>query len=127
MLKPGGFLQFSIGHPCFDTPHCRKVCGEDGVVYAVEVGGYFQNPDGEIAEWLFEAAPPSEMGGLPKFRTPRFARTMSQWMNMLIDVSFVLEQVGGPYPSSDALCARPALQDAWVVAYFLHIRARKPR
>ena len=25
VLKPGGFLQFSISHPCFDTPHRRNL------------------------------------------------------------------------------------------------------
>jgi ubiquinone/menaquinone biosynthesis C-methylase UbiE len=25
VLKPGGFLQFSITHPCFDTPHRRNL------------------------------------------------------------------------------------------------------
>jgi ubiquinone/menaquinone biosynthesis C-methylase UbiE len=29
VLKPGGFLQFSIAHPCFDTPHRRNLRGTD--------------------------------------------------------------------------------------------------
>lgn len=28
VLKPGGFLQFSICHPCFDTPHRRNLRDE---------------------------------------------------------------------------------------------------
>jgi ubiquinone/menaquinone biosynthesis C-methylase UbiE len=39
VVKPGGFLQFSILHPCFDTPHRRNLRGEDGLTYAVEVSG----------------------------------------------------------------------------------------
>src|SRR5436853_2176161 len=58
VLKPGGFLQFSITHPCFDTPHRRNLRQADGLTYAIEIGDYFQNLEGEISEWLFRAAPP---------------------------------------------------------------------
>src|SRR5215471_5959829 len=55
ILKPGGFLQFSITHPCFDTPHRRNLRDESGLTYAIEVGDYFRGLDGEISEWLFGA------------------------------------------------------------------------
>jgi ubiquinone/menaquinone biosynthesis C-methylase UbiE len=71
ILKPGGFLQFSIAHPCYDTPHRRNLRDEKGVTYAIEVGDYFRNQDGEISEWLFGAAPPHVRQGLPKFKSPR--------------------------------------------------------
>ena len=58
VLKPGGYLQFSITHPCFDTPHRRNLRDDKGLTYAIEVGGYFDNRQGDIAEWLFSAAPP---------------------------------------------------------------------
>src|SRR5918996_6011588 len=48
VLKPRGFLQFSISHPCFDTPHRRNLRGENGLTYAIEVGDYFRNLDGEV-------------------------------------------------------------------------------
>jgi len=38
VLKPGGFLQFSIAHPCYDTPHRRNLRDENGTTYAIEVG-----------------------------------------------------------------------------------------
>src|SRR6266542_4612032 len=126
-LKPGGFLQFSISHPCFDTPHRRNLRGENGLTYAIEVGNYFRNLDGEIAEWLFGAAPPPVKQGLPKFKTPRFTRTVSQWLNLLIGTGFLLERIEEPRPSDETVLACPDLQDAQVVAYFLHIRVRKPR
>src|SRR5919108_5496317 len=34
VLKPGGFLQFSISHPCFDTPHRRNLRDANGLTYA---------------------------------------------------------------------------------------------
>jgi ubiquinone/menaquinone biosynthesis C-methylase UbiE len=126
VLKPGGFLQFSITHPCFDTPHRRNLCDENGLTYAIEVGDYFRNLEGEITEWLFGAAPTEVKQGLPKFKTPRFTRTVSQWLNLLIETGFQLERIEEPRPSDETVRACPDMQDAQVVAYFLHIRVRKP-
>jgi SAM-dependent methyltransferase len=126
VLRPGGFLQFSIAHPCFDTPHRRHVRDESGRVYALEIGDYFRTLDGDISEWIFSAAPSHVTEGLPKFKIPRFTRTLSQWLNLLIDTGFVIERTGEPRPSDDAVRAYPNLQDAQIVACFLHIRVRKP-
>jgi ubiquinone/menaquinone biosynthesis C-methylase UbiE len=127
VLKPGGFLQFSICHPCFDTPHRRNLRDETGRTYAIEVGDYFRNLNGEVTEWLFGAAPEEVKEHLPKFRVPRFTRTLSQWLNLLIDERFIIERVGEPMPGDQAVRDCPEVQDAQVVAYYLHIRVRKPR
>ena len=124
VLRPGGFLQFSICHPCFDTPHRRNLRDSGGRTYAIEVGDYFRNLEGEVSEWLFSAAPPEATAGLPWFRTPLFTRTLSQWLNLLIDVGFRLERLSEPRPSDETIRECPALQDAQVVPYFLHVRAR---
>jgi len=126
VLKRGGFLQFSITHPCFDTPHRRNMRDAGGLTYAIEVGDYFRNLDGHVSEWLFGAAPAEEKRGLPKFKMPRFTRTLSQWLNLLLDAGFMLERTEEPRPSDKTVRACPHVQDAQVVAYFLHIRARKP-
>ncbi len=126
ILRPGGFLQFSTMHPCFDTPHRRNLRDEDGVTYAIEVGDYFDTSHHAVIEWLFSAAPAEAKEGLPEFRVPRFHRTLSGWLNLLVDVGFVLEQVAEPCPSDEVARECPNVQDAQVVAYFLHLRARKP-
>jgi SAM-dependent methyltransferase len=126
ILKPHGFLQISISHPCSDTPHRRNLRDARGVTYALEVGDYFRDLDGAISEWIFGAAPPEATQGLRKFRTPRFTRTLSHWLNLLTDTGFRLELVAEPRPSDETIRACPDLQDAQVVAYFLHIRVRKP-
>lgn len=125
VLKPGAFLQFSISHPCFDTPWRRNLRDTEGRTYAIEVGDYFSQRDGEIDEWLFKAAPAQVKQGLKKFRIPRFRRTISEWFNLLIATGFVLERVAEPRPSDETVATCPKLQDAQVVSYFLHLRVRK--
>jgi SAM-dependent methyltransferase len=126
VLRPGGFLQFSILHPCFDTPHRRNLRDSTGRTYAIEVGDYFLGRDGEIDEWLFKAAPPDAKRGLRKFRLPHFSRTLGRWLNLLIETGFLLERVEEPWPSDEVVAAHPDLQDAQVASYFLHLRVRKP-
>jgi SAM-dependent methyltransferase len=126
VLRPGGFLQFSICHPCFDTPRRRNLRDEAGRTYAIEVGDYFRNLDGDVVEWTFGAAPPEERARWPRFRVPRFTRTLSQWFNLLVDAGFAIERVGEPTVSDELARRRPDVQDHQVVAYFLHVRCRKP-
>lgn len=126
ILKPGGFLQFSITHPCFDTPRRRSLRDENGLTYALEVGDYFRNLDGDILEWIFSAAPPEEKEKTPNFQIPRFTRTLSQWLNLLVAKGFQLEQMEEPTPSDQTVRDYPNLQDAQVFAFFLILRVRKP-
>ena len=125
VLKPDGFLQFSIEHPCFMTPHRRHLRDRDGTTYAMEVGDYFRRLDGEITDWIFSATPPEVREGLRRFRIPRFTRTVSAWLNLLVDAGFAIERVAEPRPSDETVRNCPDMQDAQVVAYFLHVRARK--
>ncbi len=127
VLKPDGFLQFSITHPCFDMPYRRNLRNEEGVTYAIEIGDYFEECEEEVAEWLFGAAPIEVRKGLPKFKVPLFRRRLSQWLNLLIEAGFIIEQIEEPWPSDDVVRECADIQDAQVVAYFLHVRARKPR
>jgi ubiquinone/menaquinone biosynthesis C-methylase UbiE len=126
VLKPEGFLQFSITHPCFTTPHRKNLRDVNRKTYAVEVGQYFRNPNGDLDEWVFSTVPVSLKMTLPKFKIPQFNRTLSQWFNILIETGFIIEKINEPYPDDETIQKVPKLQDAQVVAYFLHIRCRKP-
>ena len=64
--------------------------------------------------------------GLSRFKVPRFTYTLAQWINTLIATGFVMERLEEPYPDEETVRAYPYLQDAQVVAYFLHVRVRKP-
>ena len=125
-LKPGGFLQFSISHPCFDLPLRKNLRDVEGRTYAFEMGGYFQHAEGNVAEWLFSAAPPEAVESMRKFQTPNFNHPLSYWLNTLIQTGFVLEAFAEPRPDDQTVLEQPNIQDAQVIAYFLIIRARKP-
>ena len=102
VLKPGGFLQFSISHPLLDVPHHKNLRGADGRTYAYEVGGYFTSLQGEVAEWIFSAAPPEVVQGA-KIPCAALHPTLSQWLNMLIDQGFVIERVAEPFPDDETV------------------------
>lgn len=126
VLRAGGFLQFSITHPCLDTPHHKNLRDGSGRTYAYEVGEYFRRLDGAISEWTFSAAPAEVRRNVPKFRVPRFSRTVSGWLNLLIDTGFRIERIEEPCPSDEVAAEYPAVQDAQIMPYFLHVRVRKP-
>lgn len=125
VLRAGGFFQFSIEHPCFATPHRRNLRDAAGRSYAVEVGDYFRRLHGEVEEWTFGAAPASVREGLRPFRVPRFTRPLGEWLNLLVGAGFVIDRVEEPRPTDEAVRQCPRIQDAQVVAYFLHVRVTK--
>jgi SAM-dependent methyltransferase len=126
VLKPGGFLQFSVSHPCFATPRWRWIRDEHGEKVGLDVGDYFRGPDGAVEEWIFTTAPPDQLERLRKFRVPRFWRTLSSWLNLLIDTGFVVEELAEPFADDEAVRAQPHLRDTQIIAFFLIVRCRKP-
>ena len=126
VIRKGGFLQFSILHPCFNTVHRKNLRNAKGETYAIEVGGYFENQEGKIDEWIFAAVPAAMKKDLHPFRLPLFTRTLSQWINMLVNAGFVIECMQEPTPDDETVKKFPGLQDARIVPYFLHLRCRKP-
>jgi len=127
VLRPGGFFQFSITHPCFQTPRWGWVLDESGRRVALTVGDYFAS-DGtcRVDEWTFGAAPAELRDRYPKFRTPYFQRTLGGWLNLLLGAGFRLEEVVEPTPDDATLEEHPKEYDARIVAYFLTLRWRKP-
>ncbi|GAB5387800.1 MAG: class I SAM-dependent methyltransferase [Alphaproteobacteria bacterium] len=126
VLKPGGFFQFSILHPCFCPPHRKTLRDENGVCYAIEVGDYYRRTDGEVESWLFGAAPPEEREKHPDFNIPRFHRTLSDWVAMLTEAGFMLEALQEPKADEDTARAVPDVADTRITPLFLHLRLRKP-
>jgi hypothetical protein len=57
---------------------------------------------------------------------PRFHRTLSGWVDLLVEAGLVIERFGEPRVSADVAKAEPTLEDTLVAPIFLHIRALKP-
>jgi SAM-dependent methyltransferase len=48
VLRPGGFLQFSILHPCFFPTHRHVLREADGTTRAIEIAGISRRPRGRL-------------------------------------------------------------------------------
>jgi SAM-dependent methyltransferase len=123
VLRPGGRLAFSITHPCFLTKGSRWLRDAEGRKIQWVVGDYF-NDAGWVERWRFTDAPPEA----PEFATPRFDRTLSEYLNTVLAAGFVLKQIAEPRPSEEYCAAHPS-QRGWRdhAALFLHVRAEKPK
>ncbi|MGE0241058.1 MAG: class I SAM-dependent methyltransferase [Parvibaculaceae bacterium] len=125
VLKPGGFLQFSILHPCFVPPYRKTLREPDGQVRAIEVGRYFDAIDGEVERWWFSTLPEEDRGRVAPFAVPRFHRTLSQWVRFIRGAGLAIEELGEPCASPELAAAEPVVADTRVAPIFLHFRARK--
>ncbi len=126
VIKPGGFLQFSICHPCFTSTKNTWIDDDQGRHIAMAVSDYFKEGEGEIIEWIFHEASPELKTKLKKFRMPTFHRTLSGWLNLLIDTGFAIERVHEPTASDKTIKNYPCLADTRIISHFLILRCRKP-
>jgi SAM-dependent methyltransferase len=126
VLRPGGFLQFSILHPCFVPPHRRAVREADGATRAVEIGGYFDTTDGRVESWWFRTLSREERARVAPFRVPRFHRTLSGWVEIICRAGLVIEQFAEPCASPELAATEPVVADTRVAPLSLHVRACKP-
>ena len=125
VLKPGGFFQFSILHPCFMTPRFKWVLDEAGQRVAMECGDYFSAEQGTIEEWTFGSAPDALKERFEKFRIPRFFHTLSTWLNMLCAAGLTIEETAEPFAGDESIAIYPSLAATRVIACSLHVRCRK--
>jgi SAM-dependent methyltransferase len=123
VLRPGGFLQFSIEHPCAVTPHSRWVNDEHGRPVARTIGGYFDQAP-QVDTWLFGAAPDAVRRGRQPFRIPRFPRTLSTWLNAIVASGMVIEAASEPHADDAAIARSPRLDQTRIAPLFLHLRCR---
>jgi len=125
VIKPKGFFQFSITHPCFTISNLGWVRNEEGKKTGLIESNYFKRSECEIEEWIFGAAPKEMTNKMRKFKIPRFTRILSEWLNLLIKTGFHLEEFCEPYPDDEVLQKYPEEYTAKIIPYFLIIRCRK--
>jgi len=124
ILKPDAFFQFSISHPFTDHPYRQWISDETGKRVAMAVRDYFDNRQ-YIDEWTFGAAPKELKTRYKPFKTPYFTKTLSQWLNMLIEAGFILERFEEPCADENTARDHPEVADSRIAPFFLIVRCRK--
>jgi ubiquinone/menaquinone biosynthesis C-methylase UbiE len=127
VVKYGGFFQFSIIHPLIRNSDYSWIRNEEGKKIGFVIKDYFKNLHGEIEEWIFGATPKELTDKMRKFKIPRFSKTLSGWLNLLIQKGFILEEFCEPYVDDITLKKFPEEYDSRIIPYFLIIRCRKPK
>lgn len=126
VLKPEGFFQFTILHPCFVPPFRRNIRDEHGNTTMIQVADYFKNIDGAVETWLFSSIPAEEREQTRPFNIPRFHRTISEWIDLLVCAGFNIEASVEPMASEELAAQEPVVADTRVTPIAWIVRVRKP-
>jgi SAM-dependent methyltransferase len=123
LLRPGGFLAFSITHPCFITPGLRWLKDEEGRTVGLGVSRYFDRSS-FTEHWKFSSR--SKEDEAPLFTVPRFPRTLGDYLNAIAAAGFRIRRIGEPQPDERAIETRPNLA-RWrdLVAFLLVVMAER--
>jgi len=125
VLRPGGFIQFSVLHPVIAAPVGRWVQDESGVRQGRVVGDYFYQ--GPLTEtWSFGAAPAEFRERHPPFTITYARRTVAGWLSAVLASGLIIEAVTEPCADQQTAAAHPEVADTRIAPYFLMVRARKP-
>jgi SAM-dependent methyltransferase len=124
VLRPSGFVQFSIIHPVNNTAR-RRWIDVDGERWGLAIGDYFRT-GWSTDQWTFDAAPHAARVGHDPFTGSSQRRTIAGWINAVTDAGLHIEQVGEPCADEDVVRHSPKIADTRIVPYFLIVRARKP-
>jgi SAM-dependent methyltransferase len=98
VLKPGGWFVFVIGHPCFLVPDATRLQRDDGRP-AISVAGYFR-------EGFWRSSNPNGVR-----RAGNFHRTLSTYLNALIESHFVLDSISEPTATPLLARQQPVYQE----------------
>lgn len=101
VLRSGGMFAFSVLHPCFMTRGFEWTRDADGRRTKLAVSNYFDTSSDWIDRWHFSTAGSEAVD----FAIPRFHRTLSQYVNALVEAGFVLERIVEPRPS-ESFCEK---------------------
>jgi hypothetical protein len=125
VLRPGGFVQFSVLHPVISAPAGRWVHDESGVRQARVVGDYFY--EGPLTETrTFSAAPAEVRDRYPPFTITYACRTVAGWLSAVLGAGLVIEAIAEPRADEETAATHPQVADTRIAPYFLIVRARKP-
>ncbi len=124
VLRPGGFVQFSVVHPILSAPVGRWVEDEAGVREARAIGEYFYQ--GPLTEtWTFGAAARFRDRYEP-FTITYARRTFTGWLDAVLGAGLRVEAVAEPCADERTAADHPEVADTRIIPHFLQVRARKP-
>lgn len=94
VLRPGGWFAFALLHPCYHTACSGELQTPEGLVRTV--GAYFDE-----GYWRSDrrVGPPGKVGA--------YHRTLSTYLNALLDAGLAPERFGEPRATGDAAAQRP--------------------
>jgi SAM-dependent methyltransferase len=125
VLRPAGFVQFSVLHPVIVAPVSRWVQDESGARQARAVGDYFY--EGPLTEtWSFSAAPAELRDRHQPFTITYARRTLAGWLSAVLASGLIIEGVAEPCADQQTAATHPEVADTRIAPYFLLVRARKP-
>ncbi len=124
LVRPGGFVAFSIIHPCFITPGLQWQKDENGQTIGLRVARYFDGAS-FTENWKFGDRPKHE--NVEPFAVPRFPRTISDYLNAVVTAGFRIKRIEEPQPTDKACEAVPRFR-RWrdLGAFLLLVLAEHP-
>jgi len=124
VLKKGGRFFFNITHPCFFTKGYDWKEDESGKAVEIIEGHYFEKTPFTIY-WEFSHATQS-LDVDSSFISSIFTRTISEYINGLIDQGFVIKKLEEPRPSEE-VCQKFRRFRRWRdhAAMFLYVCVQK--
>lgn len=125
VLRPGGFVQFSVVHPIMSARVGHWVEDENGTRRARAIGGYFYQGS-RTETWTFGAASARLRDRYEPFTITYACRTFTGWMDAVLGAGLRVEAVAEPCADEQTAADHPEVADTRIVPYFLQVRARKP-
>ncbi|UCD19899.1 MAG: methyltransferase domain-containing protein [candidate division WOR-3 bacterium] len=123
ILKKNGDLYYSITHPCFLTKGMGWITDERGECIAYKISDYF-DAEPIVDHWKFSQGPAPE--SVEPFAIPSYYRTLTTYLNVLIDNGFTIRRISEPRPTEE-MCRKHEWLRRWRQhsAIFLYVHAAK--
>lgn len=123
ILKRKGNLYYSITHPCFLTKGMGWITDDRGRNIAYKVSRYFDD-EPIVDHWKFTQGPAPD--SVDPFAVPSYYRTLTTYINVLIDNGFTLRRIMEPRPTEE-MCRKHKWLKRWRkhAALFFYVHAAK--